>query len=250
LGDTKIKLLLLLDAKGCRLMETDAVFEPGAEKIKVPGAVLIEGLPGVGLVAKAAVAYLLVKLGGRRICRFYSPFFPSVGYVRDGKVLPYFADFYLVESPRPLILLYGNAQPSTYYGQHEFCQRVIEVAADLGVSSVITLGGYGKDQVSDPRVIYLSSTSEESVRRALEKIDAVPYEGQIVGAAGLLILMAGGLGMENMSLLIEAGDMIPDYLATRRGVEVLVKLLDLDLEIGDIYDFSMAYEEAVKTLES
>ncbi|MEM4498479.1 MAG: PAC2 family protein, partial [Nitrososphaerota archaeon] len=133
-------------------METDAVFEPGAEKIRVPGAVLVEGLPGVGLVAKAAVAYLLMKLGRRkRICRFYSPFFPSVGYVRDGRILPYFADFYLVESPRPMILLYGNAQPSTYYGQHEFCQRIIEVAADLGVSSVITLGGYGKDQVSDPR---------------------------------------------------------------------------------------------------
>ncbi|MEM1655559.1 MAG: PAC2 family protein [Nitrososphaerota archaeon] len=232
-------------------METDAVFEPGAEKIKVPGAVLVEGLPGVGLVAKAAVAYLLMKLGRRkRICRFYSPFFPSVGYVRDGRILPYFADFYLVESPRPMILLYGNAQPSTYYGQHEFCQRIIEVAADLGVSSVITLGGYGKDQVSDPRTIYLSSTSEESVRRALERIDAIPYEGQIVGAAGLLILMAGELGMENLSLLIEAGDMIPDYLAARRGVEALVKLLDLDLEVGDIYDFSMAYEEAVKTIES
>lgn len=231
-------------------METDAVFEPGAEKIRVPGAVLVEGLPGVGLVAKAAVAYLLMKLGRRRICRFYSPFFPSVGYIRDGRILPYFADFYLVESPRPMILLYGNAQPSTYYGQHEFCQRIIEVAANLGVSSVITLGGYGKDQVSDPRTIYLSSTSEESVRRALERIDAIPYEGQIVGAAGLLILMAGELGMENLSLLIEAGDMIPDYLAARRGVEALVKLLDLDLEVGDIYDFSMAYEEAVKTIES
>lgn len=231
-------------------METGAVFEPGAEKIRVTGAVLIEGLPGVGLVAKAAVAYLLMKLDRRRICRFYSPFFPSVGYVREGKLLPYFADFYLVESPKPMILLYGNAQPSTYYGQHEFCQRIIEVAVDLGVSSVITLGGYGKDQVSDPRVIYLSSTSEESVRQALKKIDAIPYEGQIVGAAGLLILMAGELGMENLSLLIEAGDTIPDYLAARRGVEALVKLLDLDLEVGDIYDFSMAYEEAVKTIES
>lgn len=230
-------------------METDAVFESGAEGLRVPGAVLIEGLPGVGLVAKAAVAYLLVKLGGRRICRFYSPFFPSVGYIRDGRILPFFADFYLVESPRPLILLYGNAQPSTYYGQHEFCQRIIEVAMDLGVSSVITLGGYGKDQVSDPRVIYLSSTNEESIRRALEKIDAVPYEGQIVGAAGLLILMAGERGMENLSLLIEAGDMIPDYLATKRGVEALVKLLDLDLEVGDVYDFSVAYEEAVRTFE-
>ncbi len=232
------------------MIRTDVVFEPGLENIKAPKAVLIEGLPGVGLVAKVAVAYLLRKLEGKRICRFYSPYFPSAGYVRDGRLLPYFADLYLVEAPKPLILLYGNAQPSTYYGQHEFCERVLEVGVKLGINSVITLGGYGKEEVSDVRTIYISSTSEEAVKQALNKIEAVPYEGQIIGAAGLLMTMAGELGMENLSLLVEAGSAVPDYLAAKRGVEALVKLLDLELGVDDVYGISIAYESIVKTLES
>ena len=232
------------------MIRTDVVFEPGLENLKVPEAVLIEGLPGVGLVAKVAVAYLLRKLKGRRICRFYSPYFPSTGYVRDGRLLPYFADLYLAETTKPLVLLYGNAQPSTYYGQHEFCERVLEVGVKLGVGSVITLGGYGKEEVSDVRTIYLSSTREELVKQALSKINAVPYDGQIIGAAGLLMTMAGELEMENLSLLVEAGNTVPDYPAARRGIEALVKLLELDLEVDDVYDISIAYESVVKSLES
>lgn len=231
-------------------METQLVFEPGYESFKAPGAVLIEGLPGVGLVAKVVVAYLIEKLGGKRVCRLYSPFFPSVGFVKDGRLIPYFADIYFVEKPRPLLLLYGNAQPSTYYGQHEFCEKVLDVGLNLGADFILTLGGYGKESVNQVRTIYLSSTSDAQIKKALEKIDAVPYEGQIIGAAGLLILMAGELGLDNLSLLIEAGEATPDYHAAKRGIEALTKFLDLDLEIEDVYGISQIYSRAVEKLES
>ncbi len=231
-------------------METELIFEPGYESIKVPGAVLIEGLPGVGLVAKVAVAYLINKLNGKRICRFYSPFFPSVGFIRNGKLIPYFSDIYLVEKPRSLLLLYGNAQPSTYYGQHEFCEKVINVSLDLGANFILTLGGYGKESVSRARTVYLSSTSDALLKKALDKLDAVPYEGQIIGAAGLLILMAGEFGIDNLSLLIEAGESTPDYHAAKRGVEAIVDLLDLDLEVDDVYGISQTYGRVVERLES
>jgi len=231
-------------------METEAVFEPGYEGARISGSVLIEGLPGVGLVAKAAVAYLIDKTRARRICRFYSPYFPSMSFVKDGRLIPYFADLYLAEADRPLLLLYGNAQPSTYYGQHEFCEAVLRIGLGLGANFVITLGGYGKESVNRVRTIYLSSTSAELIRMALSKIDAVPYDGQIIGAAGLLITMAGELGVDNLSLLIEAGEAAPDFHAAKRGVEALVKLLDLDLEVGDVYEISRTYLRVVERLES
>ena len=231
-------------------METEAVFEPGYEDAKIPGAIFIEGLPGVGLVAKVAVAYLIDKLNGKRICRFYSPYFPSVSFVKDGKLIPYFADIYLAEASRPLLLLYGNAQPSTYYGQHEFCEKVLDVVLNLGADFILTLGGYGKESVNQVRTIYLSSTNENLIKQALSKIDAVPYEGQIIGAAGLLITMAGELGIDNLSLLIEAGEATPDYHAAKRGIEALVKLLDLDIEVEDVYGISQAYGRIVEKLES
>jgi len=86
------------------LLETEVVFEPGYENLRADGAVLIEGLPGVGLVAKVAVAYLLGKLETKRVCRFYSPYFPSLNFVHDGKLILNFADLYFAEKPRPLLL--------------------------------------------------------------------------------------------------------------------------------------------------
>lgn len=230
-------------------VETEVIFEPGYENYRAPGAVLIEGLPGVGLVAKVAVAYLIEKFKAKKICRFYSPFFPSTCYIKDGRLVPYFADIYLVEEPRPLLLLYGNAQPSSYYGQHEFCEKVLEVGLKLGAGFIMTLGGYGKDVVSRVRTVYLSSTNGETIKNALKKLDAVPYEGQIIGAAGLLIVMAGDQGVDNLSLLIEAGEAAPDYHAAKRAVEAIDKFLDLGISIDDVYGISRIYGEVVERIE-
>jgi len=231
-------------------METEVVFEPGYEGFKASGAILIEGLPGVGLVAKVAVAYLLEKLGGARICRFYSPYFPTVCYVRDGRLIPSFADLYYVERPKPLLLLYGNAQPASYYGQHEFCEKILMISERIGASFVITLGGYGKEEVDKVRKVYISSTRKGIIDEALKKLDASIYDGQIIGVAGLLITMAGERGIKNVSLLVEAGGMTPDLHAAKRAVEAVTKLLDLDLIVEDVYSFSRIYLDALRKFEA
>ena len=231
-------------------METEIVFEPGLKDFKAPGSTLIEGLPGVGLVAKGAVAYLLERLGGRRICRFYSPYFPTAGYIRDGRLIPSFADLYFVEKPKPLLLLYGNSQPSSYYGQHEFCDKILKVSLGIGANFILTLGGYGREDVSEKRRIYVSSTRREIIKSTLERIDAEVYDGQIIGAAGLLITLAGDLGIDNLSVLVEAGGTTPDFYSVRRALESVNRLLDLRLEIGDIYAISKTYVNAVQRFES
>ena len=231
-------------------METEIIFEPDLKDLKAPGSILIEGLPGVGLVAKGTVAYLLKKLGGRRICRFYSPYFPTAGYVRDGRLIPSFADLYYVEKPKPLLLLYGNSQPSSYYGQHEFCDKVLRVSLEIGANFILTLGGYGKEEISEERKVYISSTKPEMIRSALKRVDAEVYDGQIIGAAGLLITLAGDLGVDNLSLLVEAGRAVPDFYSIRRALDSVNKLLDLGLEIGDTYSISRAYVDMVRRLES
>lgn len=230
-------------------LETEVILEPNYREFKAPGAVLIEGLPGVGLVAKAAVAYMLEKLGGRRVCRFYSPYFPTMGYVREGRIVLSFADIYYVEAERPLLLLYGNAQPSSYYGQHEFCERILEVATGFGAEFILTLGGYGKDKVSEKRTVYLSSTNPKTLEKALEILEAEAYEGQIIGAAGLLITLAEERGIDNLSMLIEAGESTPDFQAAKRAIESVAKFLGLRLEVEDLYSISETYNSAYRRLE-
>jgi len=232
-----------------RSLTTDVVFEPGAEDIRVDRAILIEGLPGVGLVAKVAVAYLLSKLRARKVCRFYSPYFPSLIYIQDGMLIPAFADLYVVEKPTPILFLYGNSQPSTSYGQHELCEKILDVAIALGANFIMTLGGYGKEEVSEAREVYVSSTHHETIKKVIEKIPAKVYAGQIVGAAGLLITLADERGLDNLSMLVEASEMTPDYYAAKRAIESVNKLLDLGLKVEDVDGISRTYISTLYQIE-
>lgn len=230
-------------------LETEVVFEPGAESLRADGAILIEGLPGVGLVAKVSAAYLLGKLEAKKVCRFYSPYFPSMASVQDGRLILSFADLYLVETPKPLLLLYGNAQPASSYGQHDLCEKVLDIATRLGANFIMTLGGYGKETVSEVREVYLSSTRPETIRRALQKIAAKTYAGQIVGAAGLLITLAEERGLDNLSMLVEASEMTPDFYAAKRAIDSVNAFLELGLDVGDVDEVSRTYSSTLYKLE-
>lgn len=232
------------------MLEAEIRYEDGANKIKLSDGVLIEGLPGIGLVAKVTVAYLLRNLKSRRVCRFFSPFFPAIGYIAEGKLVFSFADIYLAEHSPPLLMLYGNAQPSTSYGQYDLCQKIVTVAKDLGCETVLTIGGYGKDSVSERREIFCSSTDQNLLNSWMKIVDGVKYTGQIVGAAGLLTVLASEAGLKNFSMLVETAEMAPDFFAARRAIEAVVKLLGLELKIPSAEELSKSYMLSLMELES
>ena len=76
------------------------------------------------------------------------------------------------------------------------------------------------------------------------------YSGQIVGAVGILMNLAGLMGMENMGMLIEVGESTPDYYACRRAVWVLNRLANLGLEDVTVDELMRSYARAVARLES
>lgn len=223
------------------MVETEVVYEGGFEELRPKNSILVEGLPGVGLVAKVAVAYLLTRVDAKRVCRLYSPYFPYIVSIKDGRLAFSFSDIYLVERKNPLLFLYGNAQPATSYGQHEFCDKILDIAQRLGCSYIVTLGGYGKEAVSDRRTVYCSSTDPEELDRCIRKVGGVRYTGQIIGAAGLLITKASERGMRNVSMLVETNGVAPDFVAAARAIESLVRLLDLKIEMGSLEEISNAY---------
>ncbi|MDJ0269172.1 MAG: PAC2 family protein [Aigarchaeota archaeon] len=232
------------------MIETEFVLADGVEAPRVSDGVLIEGLPGIGLVAKVAVSYVIKQLDVKHVCRIFSPHFPSVGYVSEGKIIFSFADIYYASKPLNLFLLYGNSQPSTSFGQHDFCDKVVRFAKDLGCNTIITLGGYGKESVSELREIYCSSTDPDTLEEWTSKVGGVRYAGQIVGAAGLLAVLAAEHNMKNFAMLVETAEMIPDFYAARRAIEALNKLLDLGINVPTADELSRIYVASVQELET
>jgi len=227
------------------MLETDVVYYKRVDGEEAKGAVLIQGLPGVGLVAKAAVAYLLDKLENVRICRFMSPDFQNLASIRDGLIIQSFADLFLVKTQRPLLLLYGNAQPSTSYGQHEFCYKLMEVCTNLGCNFVLTLGGYGRQETTEERKLYCSSTREEVLKKYLPKIDGSLFSGQIIGVAGLLLTEADRRNIDNLSVLAETFGAAPDFEGAEKAIDAVVKVADLDIPVGLPEEISRSYSNVV-----
>ena len=231
-------------------LEAEIIYENDGKLPQLRNGVLIEGLPGIGLVAKVAVAYIIKQLKVRRVFRILSPNFPITGYIQDGRIVFSFADIYYADKPRQMLLLYGNSQPADSYGQYDFCDKIVRLSKDVGVSTIITIGGYGKESVSERREIYCSSTDQETLEEWLPKVGGVKYAGQIVGAAGLLVVLAKEYGLKNFSMLIETADMTPDFYAARRAVEALNKLLELNITTPTADELSKTYLTATQELET
>lgn len=231
------------------MLETEVFYYKKVDGEEAKDGVLVQGLPGVGLVAKAAVAYLLDKTKNVRICRFISPDFQSIASIQDGLIVNSFADLFLAKTRRPLLLLYGNAQPSTSFGQHEFSDKLMEVCANLGCSFVLTLGGYGRQITGEERKLYCSSTRDEVLKKYLPMINGSVFSGQIIGIAGILLTEAARRNIDNLSVLAETFGAVPDFEAARKAVEALVKLADLDMEVGTSEEISRSYSNVLSRHE-
>lgn len=234
-----------------RLSESQIIYDAGMEGYRLEGATFIEGLPGIGMVARVAIAYIIGKIKTKRLCRIYSPHYPSIAYVSDGKILLNFTDIYAAEEPAPTLILYGSAQPSSSYGQYEFCDKVIDTVIKHGAARVFTVGGLGgKEKISARREVYCSSTKKGCVEKYMEIVGGQLYNGQIIGAAGLLMSLAGRRDLDNMGMLVEISEATPDYYAARRAVIALSQLAGLGLGEPDIDEVAKVSTATIARLES
>ena len=115
------------------------------DSIQLENPVLIEGLPGLGMVGRIAVKYLVKKLKAKPFAHLYSPHFPYYVIVNSkGNIRLLRGVFYYWKNQqnRDLILFTGDSQAQTIEGQYEIAAKIADYAKSKGVSLIITLGGY------------------------------------------------------------------------------------------------------------
>lgn len=199
--------------------------------------ILLEGLPGIGLVANIVVAFLVNKLKARILCEFKSTAFPNISVVEETGILksPFCRLYYYQgkNEERDLLLLYGNTQAVTRQGQYELCDAILNISKKFGCKYVITLGGYRPGRrVERPNLYYASSDGEAA--KTAESLGAKILGGQIYGVAGLLIALARLYGMRGFCLLAEtSGDRL-DALAAREILRAILKILGLRLNVEEL----------------
>jgi len=224
--------------------------------IKLKDPILIEGLPGLGLVGKIVIRYLIRQLRAKLFARLYSPFFPYHVLVnKKGSAQLLKSDFYYWKNNAPkgndLILLTGDTQAQTIEGQYDVTSKILEFAEDHDVKTILTIGGYSTPgQGVEPRVLGVA-TSPELLKRLVDAgVKISPAGNPIVGTAGLLVGLAKFKHLEAACLLGETVGYMPDPKAAKNVLRALLLILNIKLDLSDLDREIEKAKEVLKRLRT
>jgi uncharacterized protein (TIGR00162 family) len=217
-------------------MEKTIIKEKTKPELKNP--VLIEGLPGLGMVGRIATRYLMKQLKARKLAELYSPHLPYYVLVnKKGSVRLLREDFYFWKNEtgeNDLILLTGDQQAQTIEGQYEMASCILDFAEKYNVKMTVTIGGYRKEVEETPKVVAVS-TNPKLLNRALQaKAIASPAGNPIVGTAGLLLGLARLRNLDALCLLGETCGYLRDPRAAKSVLRVLQKILHLKVDLSEL----------------
>ncbi len=221
--------------------------------IELEEPILIEGLPGLGLVGKIAMRYLIKKLNATRFAALYSPHFPYFVLVsKKGSVRLLSGKFYYWKGKdrrNDLIFFTGDSQAQTIEGQYEISDRLLDFASKHNAKTIVTIGGYRMETKDKPKVI-AAATNPELLNRALQSGAVVSPSGSpIVGTAGLILGMSHFKKIEALCLLGETRGYLPDPKAAKSVLETLQTMLNLQVDLTDLDEEIAKAEKMVTRLQ-
>ncbi len=203
--------------------------------VQLNNPVLIEGLPGLGLVGKIAIRYLIKQLKAKKFAYLYSPHFPYFVLVnKKGNVRLLRGAFYYVKSPEgqsDIVLFTGDSQSQTIEGQYDIAEKMLSFAAKHGVSTIVTIGGYRQETDGKPKVI-LAGTDQQILDHAMKAGGILSEGSPIVGTAGLILGLARFKQINALCLLGETRGYLPDPLSARSVIEVLKNMFNLNVDMA------------------
>jgi uncharacterized protein (TIGR00162 family) len=221
-------------------------------QIQPKNPVLIEGLPGLGLVGKIALRYLIKQLKPKKIAYLYSPHFPYFVLVnKKGSVRLLRGAFYYYQNPKDndILLFTGDSQSQTIEGQYEIADRMLDFSEKHGVKTIATIGGYRMEPKEKPRV-FIAATNQDLLQKAITAGGTLSTTGSpIVGTAGLILGLAKFKKIEALCLLGETRGYLPDPLAAKSVLEVLKSMFKFDLDLTGLNEEISRAETMVTRLQ-
>lgn len=222
-------------------------------KMDLKNPILIEGLPGLGLVGKIAIRHLIKQLKAKKFAFLYSPHFPYFVIVsKKGNVRLLRGTFYCWinnDGKNDLILFTGDSQAQTIEGQYEISDRILDFAGQYNAKLIITIGGYRMEAKNKPEVI-AAATNSEFLDRALKAGAQVSPSGSpIVGTAGLILGLSHFRKIDALCLLGETRGYLPDPKSAKSVLEVLQSMLGFDANIAGLDEEIAKGEKMVSRLQ-
>ncbi|VVC04736.1 PAC2 family protein [Candidatus Bilamarchaeum dharawalense] len=219
---------------------------------KLRKGVLITGLPGIGLIGQVVGRYLVDELKAKKIATLFSPHFPhQVFMTKKGGMRLIRNSFYLCKGKtRDIVVLVGDIQAMSSVGQYEVAGKTLDYCRKIGVSEILTVGGYSTGKISEERRIFGVATSDP-LREKLKKFNVIFGEakGSIVGAAGLLPALCKFKDMEGACIMGETHGGYIDTASARQITLMLSKYLDIKVNLKKLNERAEESQKVLKKVQ-
>jgi len=203
-----------------------------------PGAVIIEGFPGFGLVSTIVTEFLIDHLGAKQIGRITSDKITPIVALHKGELLEPFGVFY---AEKANIVIVRGISPAKNL-EWDVTKALVKLSKDIKAKEIISIEGVGSDGKSPEPEAFYYSTEAPRVKRfealGLKKLN----EGIIMGVtAALLSAMP-----KTTCVFCEAYSNLPDSRAAAKVVEILSDYLELKISSKPLLDKASTFEEKIK----
>jgi uncharacterized protein (TIGR00162 family) len=220
---------------------------------KLLSPVMIEGLPGIGQVGKLVAEYMIHMLCAEKIAEIHSIYFPPHVIIgEDGVARLVRNELYLHHTKdRDYVFLVGDYQSTSNEGHYILTDQYLEIAAELGIQRIYTLGGFGIGHfVEEPRV--LGALNRPELREEIEAAGVVFQRdepgGGIVGAAGLLLGLGALRNIDAVCLMGETSGYLVDPRSATSVLSVLCSLLNVTVDPTQLNDRAAEMERMIEGL--
>lgn len=214
-------------------------------------AIMVEGLPGIGLVGKLAADHLLDELKGKKFAEIYSIFLPPQIVIQEnGTVKLVNNEFYYVKQDNlDLILLTGDFQGITPDSQYKISEASLDIAQRFNVNTIYTLGGLGTGNITHEPKVFGAATSKEMVEKLKEYGVIFKGGGGIFGASGLLLGLGQLRGIECACLMGETHGQIIDAKSAEALLGVLTKILGIEIDMAKLEEKAKGTEKEMRAID-
>ncbi len=207
------------------------------EKPKNP--IVIEGVPGLGLVGTIVTEFLIDHLKAKPIGKLQSKNLPAILAVHQGKILEPFGIFYSKEHNVMIISALETVQGM----EGELADAIVKICDMVKARDLICVEGFGSSSVGEPQAFYI--TEDLKKRKKLEGIGVKPLkDGVIFGVTAALLAKS----RTSNFIFSEAHSELPDSRSAAKIIQVLDKYLGLNVDYQPLIEKANSFEKKLKEL--
>ena len=221
------------------------------ETPKLHNPILIAGLPDSGRVAKIVLDHLIKNLKAIPLGYLHSDYLPPRVLLKpDGTPELMKHEFYYWlnndDASHDLVLYTGDAQPILPEGAFRLSEAVVNLAQQLGVDTLVTVGAFITGQISDNPKVY-GAASEKELVKELQSLDVqIIDSGAVTWMNGLIPGLAKVRNLKGLFLSGETSGFMVDPRAAMIILRVLIRKLGLKIEMKELEEQAKEIDDALK----